>query len=141
MASSAQISLSTCAKMVEHATTQCAASGAPAAPSAPDFNAMAASLAAQNNAIAIGAAALGAVGLVVALGGIIAGIAWSNAVKQEAREAGEEAAKKAASEWMDKQGADLIAEKVAEIMADRGADAKANAEAEADELQEIGDAA
>ena len=90
------IPVKTCVKMVSEVAKQCAAP-TPAPTPAPNFDALAASLAAQANAIASQSSWLTFGGVIFAVMAIVAGLGWGYLVKGWA----ERTAKDAVREWMD----------------------------------------
>jgi hypothetical protein len=98
------ISVQTCVKMVSEAAKQCAAPTSAPTPG-PNFDALAASLAAQANAIASQSSWLTFGGVLLAVVALIAGVAWGRHVattaKMEARRVSEREARKVAQACAD----------------------------------------
>jgi hypothetical protein len=113
MADKAKMAVATCERLINSATAQCTAAKAPAAaPASPDFDALAASLASQGNAISQQANYLTMWTIVLGIVAILATVAWGWLVKIWA----EKAAREAVTEWMNRNAANEISAIVAGVV-------------------------
>ena len=113
-------------RMVEKATAHCGP--LPAAPpiqNAPSFDAL-------STSIAIGSAALGVIGLLVAIGGTLFAFEWSKVVKAQAKEVAEETARATAKEWLERNARDVLADEAANLKSALPSVAEQQADMESD---------
>lgn len=112
MADKAQIAVETCERLVNGVAAQCVTQKVASPAPNPDFDALAASLAAQGNAISSQANYLTIWTIVLGVVAILATVGWGWLVKIWA----EKAAKEAVTEWMDKNAANEFSKIVADLI-------------------------